>query len=273
MSACTLSAMPGVVAVDRDRHRVGALLLEVDRDAGEQPADRVGARRDGVRRRRPLPTVTCASAAAVSVRNPPTLSLNADASMFSPLFAPAVFDVSCRRYVLSPTCTAVAVTPAPAALMLPTTVARLPSPVLTLLPLTVPVVSPPDERRGDRPRGGVQRDALARRRGSRRSGSRRRRPAARRRCPRARRRRSTATSAPSASPPVTCSVACVPWRVVASASVPAPVSEARDRRARGRRRVLHRLRELARGVGAVRERERRRRAVDARAAACRSCRR
>ena len=46
--------------------------------------------------------------------------------------------------MLSPTCTAVAVTPAPAALMLPTTVARLPSPVLTLLPVSVPVRSPPE---------------------------------------------------------------------------------------------------------------------------------
>ena len=90
----------------------------------------------------PVPTVTCASAAAVRVRKPPTLSLNAAASTFSPLSAPAVFDVSCNRYELSPTCTAVAVTPAPAALMFPTTVARLPSPVLTLLPLTVPVDSP-----------------------------------------------------------------------------------------------------------------------------------
>ena len=92
----------------------------------------------------PSPTVMLASAAWVSVAKPPTLSLNADASMFSPLFAPAVFDVSCRRYALFPTCTAVAVTPAPAALIALTTVARLPSPVLTLAPVSVPVRRPPE---------------------------------------------------------------------------------------------------------------------------------
>ena len=41
----------------------------------------------------PSPIVTCASAAAVNVKKPPTLSLNADASMFWPLLAPAVLDV------------------------------------------------------------------------------------------------------------------------------------------------------------------------------------
>ena len=81
----------------------------------------------------PVPTVSCASAASVSVTKPPTFALNPAASTFSPLFAPAVFAVSWKRYEFAPTCTAVAVTPAFAPLMFATTVARLPSPVLDVV--------------------------------------------------------------------------------------------------------------------------------------------
>ena len=71
-------------------------------------------------------------------------------------------------------------------------------------------------------------------------------------------------SAPSALPPVTWSVAALPSSVVASWSCAGVrVDRCRDRRARARGRGLHRRRELRGVVGAVRERQRDRVAVDA----------
>jgi hypothetical protein len=92
----------------------------------------------------PVPTVIFASVACVSSTSEPTAAVNSLAAMFGPPNAPVVFELICSRYVPCPTCTAVAVTPACAALMFATTAASVPSPTVTLFAVTVPVRSPPE---------------------------------------------------------------------------------------------------------------------------------
>src|SRR5262249_41266842 len=92
----------------------------------------------------PEPTVILASDAAVSSTSEPTELLNSLESMLEPFNAPVVFELICSRYCPVPTCTAVAVTPAPEELMFDTTVASEPSPTLTLFAFTVPARNPPE---------------------------------------------------------------------------------------------------------------------------------
>src|SRR4051812_736362 len=92
----------------------------------------------------PVPTVTCASAAAFTLTSPPTPAPNSEPATLRSCSTPVVADVSCRRHWFTPTCTALATTPVDAPLMAFTTVCRLPSPVLTFVAVSAPVRSPPE---------------------------------------------------------------------------------------------------------------------------------
>ena len=109
----------------------------------------------------PVPTVSWASLASVNVVNPPTTSLNALASMFSPLFAPAVFDVIWSRYVLRPTCTAVAVTPAFARVDVAHNGREAAVAGAHVVAVDRAGAQPAGQHAGDRAGRGVEREALA----------------------------------------------------------------------------------------------------------------
>ena len=111
----------------------------------------------------PVPTVSCASAAAFTETRPPVPAPNSEAATLRSLSTPVVADVSCNRHWFVPTCTELAITPVFAPLITFTTDWRLPSPVLTLVALSVPVRSPPENTALIVPVGSVQRDRLARR--------------------------------------------------------------------------------------------------------------
>ncbi len=141
--ACTRPASPAESRATLSVTGAVVTPLSVTVTPGSRPLTTLVAD-DTVYAPTPVPTVSWASVAVVSVRNPPTFALNSDPATFAPCLAPVAFEPIWSRNVLSPTCTAVAVTPAFALLIAATTVARLPSPTETFLPVIVPARKPPE---------------------------------------------------------------------------------------------------------------------------------